>query len=410
MHERMLRNLADDVKAEVEAVPMERFRAHLERLLFFDERDPNDVSILPLVMPWSRHLAYQRAAETICRAALHGFADRLDPARFHGDDLQRLVQTFPLQQDVISGNARFDFLEQGNDMRLVEMNFVGVGTVGHSLQATLALLEAVPALKDRYVCLHPTSAFREQLLRGGHGTVALLTKDNDRDYYASWLDRVIIAEGVKPVRMIIVPRHQWPEFSASGGTLSFRGMHIDAVYPREMTWRKSIEAGADWCRFFLSSGAFCLDHWSLVLAEEKDLRFLVPHDRAVEQYLPRTWSLDEIGPDVDPTGLVLKRKHDHGGEGVWVAPTELPSVNRDDYVLQERIPMDRIRVRSLLGFEGVVSYDIAAHISFDYNLRTRSLLACNVSGYLSRYAPHGDVVNISQGGGVIPVLVERMTA
>jgi hypothetical protein len=53
----------------------------------------------------------------------------------------------------------------------------------------------------------------------------------------------------------------------------------------------------------------------------------------------------------------------------------------DDYVLQERIPMDRMRVRSLLGFEGVASYDIAAHISFDYSLRSRSLLACAVSGY-----------------------------
>jgi hypothetical protein len=83
---------------------------------------------------------------------------------------------------------------------------------------------------------------------------------------------------------------------------------------------------------------------------------------------------------------------------------------RDDYVLQERIPIDRMRVRSLLGFEGVASYDIAVHISFDYNLRSRSLLACTVSGYPSRYAPHGDVVNISQGGGVIPVLVERMRA
>jgi hypothetical protein len=29
-----------------------------------------------------------------------------------------------------------------------------------------------------------------------------------------------------------------------------------------------------------------------------------------------------------------------------------------------------------------------------------------VSGYLARFAPAGDVVNLSQGGGVIPVLLE----
>jgi hypothetical protein len=46
-------------------------------------------------------------------------------------------------------------------------------------------------------------------------------------------------------------------------------------------------------------------------------------------------------------------------------------------------------------------------VSFDYHFRDRRLLACSVSGYLSRYAPEGDIVNISRGGGVLPVLVER---
>jgi hypothetical protein len=54
-----------------------------------------------------------------------------------------------------------------------------------------------------------------------------------------------------------------------------------------------------------------------------------------------------------------------------------------------------------------VSYDVAAHVNYDYDLRSRRLLSCRVSGYLSRYAPRGDIVNISKGGGLIPVLVEK---
>jgi hypothetical protein len=407
MSERVFRRLDEALDVRIRAVDMGAYRERLRELLYWDERDPCDVSILPLVISRERHAAYEQAAVSLCGAALEAFAQRRHADRFSGDSLQQLVQGFPLRQDVISGNARFDFLEQADDIRLVEMNFVGVGTVGHSLQATRALIDLVPELAERYSLLHPTDAFREQLQRQGIGTIALLTKDNDRDFFGSWLDRVIIAEGVRPVEMIIVPRAEWPEFTSDGRALSFRGRKIDAIYPRELTWSDSIRSGADWCRFFLSSGAFCFDHWSLVLVEDKDLRFLARIDPAADAYLPRTTDLDSLPAGAGTSGMVLKRKHEHGGEGVWMSPGELPTEHREEYILQERVAMNQTRVKSLMGFEGVVSYDVAAHVNYDYDLRTRRLLSCRVSGYLSRYAPKGDIVNISKGGGVIPVLVEK---
>lgn len=410
MSERVFRRLDESLDRLIATVDVRRYTERLRELLYWDERDPCDASILPLVISHERHMAYERASACLCNAALAAFADRRDPSLFAGDPLQRLVQGFPLRQDVISGNARFDFLERGDDIRLVEMNFVGVGTVGHSLQATRALIDVVPELAVRHRLLHPTDAFREQLVRRGITTIAMLTKDNDRDWYGAWLDRVIIAEGVAPVEMIIVPRAEWPEFTSDGSTLVFRGRKIDAIYPRELTWQDSIFAGADWCRFFLSSGAFCYDHWSLVLVEDKDLRFLARIDPAADAYLPRTIDLEALPRGADTSGMVLKRKHEHGGEGVWMSPVELPQERMGDYILQERIAMNQIRVKSLMGFEGVVSYDVAAHVNFDYDLRNRRLLSCKVSGYLSRYAPQGDIVNISQGGGLIPVLVEREEA
>lgn len=407
MSERVFRRLDESLDRRISAVDMRRYEERLRELLYWDERDPCDASILPLVISHERHSAYERAAASLCGAALEAFVERRDPALFAGDSFQQLVQGFPLRQDVISGNARFDFLEEGDDIRLVEMNFVGVGTVGHSLQATRALIDLVPELDEHYRLLHPTDAFREQLLRHGIRTIALLTKDNDREWYGSWLDRLIIAEGVKPVEMIIVPRAEWPEFISDGSSLTFRGRKIDAIYPRELTWQDSMRAEADWCRFFLSSGAFCFDHWSLVLVEDKDLRFLTRIDPATEAYLPRTIDLEALPPGADTSRMVLKRKHEHGGEGVWMSPVDLPQEHRGDYILQQRVAMNRTRVKSLMGFEGVASYDVAAHVSYDYDLRSRRLLTCGVSGYLSRYAPQGDIVNISKGGGVIPVLVER---
>jgi hypothetical protein len=103
---------------------------------------------------------------------------------------------------------------------------------------------------------------------------------------------------------------------------------------------------------------------------------------------------------------VLRRRHDHGGEGVVVGPASLPEPHGDEWLVQERLRATRIPVTTLLGFTGTVTHDIATHVSYEYDLARRELVHCEVSGYLARFAFTGDVVNLSQGGGVIPVLME----
>ena len=103
---------------------------------------------------------------------------------------------------------------------------------------------------------------------------------------------------------------------------------------------------------------------------------------------------------------MLKRRHDHGGEGVVVGPAELPEPDGDEWLVQERLRAPRIPVTTLQGFAGTVTHDIATHVCYEYDLRRGELLHCEVSGYLARFAPAGDIVNLSQGGGVIPVLLE----
>jgi hypothetical protein len=264
----------------------------------------------------------------------------------------------------------------------------------------------LPELRASHHALLPTAAFTRQLGRLGCRTLALLTKDNDREYVTPWLDRLLIQRQLAPVEVLIVPRREWNGFASDGRGLTFRGRPIDAIYPREHTWRTSIEAGIEQCRFFLESGATCLDHWGLVLVEDKDLGLLLEQDPSLVDLVPQTWRLGGQPATLPATELVLKRRHDHGGEGVVVGPASLPEPDGDEWLVQERLRATQIPVTTLLGFTGTVTHDIATHVSYEYDLARRELVHCEVSGYLARFAFIGDVVNLSQGGGVIPVLME----
>ena len=402
--------LPADVRRAVGRLDRDAFRERLVERMFCEAHDLRDVSLVPLVIGGKAHAHYDSVARRVCAAALGAFADRRHPDRFPGDAFQRLIQSLPVRQRRISGNARFDFLPTPDGPRLVELNFVGVGTTARPHQTAAALLDCLPELQSGYRRLAPTAAFGRQLAALGCQTVALLTKDNDREYGTPWLDRLLIQRQVGPAEVLIVPRRDWGRFATDGTRLSFDGRRIDCVYPRELTWRSSIEEGIDLCRFFLESGALCLDHWGLILVEDKDLRFLLDQDPTLIDVLPRTWSLGEEPADLPLESIVLKRRHDHGGEGVIVGPADLPQADRESWLVQERVRMERLPLRSLLGFEGVVAHDVATHVSFTYDLESRELEAFELSGYLARYAPVGDVVNLSQGGGVIPVLVEGATA
>lgn len=399
----MPRPLADHQRGPLDR---EAFRAAVIQRRFCAADDLRDVSLVPLAISPEEHADFQAAAERILAAALAAFAHRRDPARFVGDDFQRLIQSLPASGPVVAGNARLDFLPTAFGPRLLELNFVGVGTTARPHQATAALLDCLPALGQTHRLLRPTEAFGRQLARLGCRSLALLTKDNDREYVTPWLDRLLIQEQLRPVEVLIVPRREWGGFARRDGRLAFRGRDIDALYPRELTWRPSIEAGIEDCRFFLESGCPCLDQWGLVLVEDKDLRFLLEQEPGLDDLLPRTWSLGEQPAGLPRDELVLKRRHDHGGEGVVVGPEHLPDAGAGDWLVQERLRGPRLAIETLCGFSGTVTHDIAAHVAYEYDLVGGSLTHCEVSGYLARYAPAGDVVNLSQGGGVIPVLLE----
>ena len=131
MEDRTIRVLDDEVRAVVDGIDPATYLRKLVDLLYYDPREPYDASLVPLVISADQHRRYQRAVERICGAALASFADRRERGGPAADSFERLLLDLPLRDDVVSGNARFDFLEEGDCPRLVELNFVGVGTTGH---------------------------------------------------------------------------------------------------------------------------------------------------------------------------------------------------------------------------------------------------------------------------------------
>jgi hypothetical protein len=128
----------------VSALDRAAFRAALVERMFCGADEIRDVALAPLVISREEHERFGIAARRICAAALAAFGSRRDPGRFVGDSFQQLVQALPVRQGVVAGNARFDFLPTAAGPRLVELNFVGVGTTARPHQTARALLDCLP--------------------------------------------------------------------------------------------------------------------------------------------------------------------------------------------------------------------------------------------------------------------------
>ena len=66
MSERVFRRLDEAIDRQISPLDMRRYEARLRELLYWDERDPCDASILPLVISHERHTAYERASACLC--------------------------------------------------------------------------------------------------------------------------------------------------------------------------------------------------------------------------------------------------------------------------------------------------------------------------------------------------------
>lgn len=399
--------------ADSSAAERDRFLAAAEQRRAYDRRDPEpcDISILPRVVTAAQAAAFAPICRRIVRASIERVLDlhagRESAASVPLAWIAGLVPRLPAE---FMGNVRLDFLLERGRPRLLEGGWVNLSAVDYAPQAALALLDGEPALADRFHVERPAARMRERLAERGVRRVAILVKERHTVYAANDFD--LIRGLLQPIEAVIVAEPDYPTIRGGDGVVFVRDLPCDAVYlraldgpaafagPHAATNRRTLAT-------LLESGVAFHDHPLLLLAEDKELGWLVARDPALAAVVPRSLPPAAV-PPAEADGWVLKLRDRHSGEGVFLEPGEMAAHwDAPDAILQERIRPDPFPVVTVHGHRGDAVADLAVHVSYRYDVGRRKLVTAEIAGYFSRFSLTGGKVNLCTGGGIVPVLSER---
>ncbi len=308
------------------------------------------------------------------------------------------------------GNVRLDFLLEDGRPRLLEGGWVNLSAVEYAPQAALSLLDIQPELRQSFTVARPATRFRERLLEQGVRRLAILVKEKRSIY--SQHDWELIQEVLAPIESVVIAEHEFPSIRHGDGHIIVHGQPCDAVYLRSLDGPEAFagphaESNRRTLAMLLDSGVLFHDHPITLLAEDKDLGWLVNRDPSLEGVVPRSRRPAEVARE-DARHWVLKLRDRHSGEGVFLDEREMRAHWEDaDAVLQERIEPDRFPVVTIHGLSGSAVADLAVHVSYRYDVHRRELVTADVAGYFSRFSLTSGKVNLCAGGGIVPVLSER---
>ena len=385
---------------------LKEFEEKLRENKVLVEEDPEDFSILPRIISKAEDQRIQEMCRVILESAFSALQKYLRnpsvaPTLFHSEYL--LSQ--PFHQNVLSGNARFDFLKQNDLYKLIEMNFVNVGAIIESTESAALWLQVFPEFRRMFSYKSPAIHARSRLQEQDVRNVLLLTRDDYSAQFSDFSERTYLKRMLHPLETTILPEREYSRVMFDE-KVRLDDITIDAIYPKHLDGTNGKEDALfkreAFCRSLLSSDVFVFDHFVTMLLENKDLRFL--GNGAVTPYLPKIFDPSELEHVRDYSGLVLKEKDIHMGKGITIAPT---SINVPNTIVQERICANSFPVLALDGNSGKGVFDTGVYVSYRYDINRGSLDICEVAGYLTRFSLTSEIVNISRGGGVIPTLVER---
>ena len=399
--------------ADSSAAERERFLAAAERRRAYDRRDPEpcDISILPRVVTAAQAAELGPICHRIVRASIERVLD-LQAGREPAAEvpLAWIAGLVPQLPGELMGNVRLDFLLERGRPRLLEGGWVNLSAVDYAPQAALALLDVEPVLADRFRVERPAARMRERLAERGVRRVAILVKQRHTVYAANDFD--LIRGLWRPIEAVIVAEPDFPSIHGGDGCVTVGDLSCDAVYlraldgpaafagPHAATNRRTLET-------LLASGVAFHDHPLMLLAEDKELGWLVARDPALAEVVPRSLPPAAV-PPAEADRWVLKLRDRHSGEGVFLEPAEMAAHwNAPDAILQERIHPDPFPVVTVHGHRGEAVADLAVHVSYRYDVARRELVTAEIAGYFSRFSLTGGKVNLCTGGGIVPVLSER---
>ncbi len=326
------------------------------------------------------------------------------------DWITRLVPRLPAE---LVGNVRLDFLLEEGRPRLLEGGWVNLSAVEYAPQAALALLDIDTELRQHFSVQRPAKHFRRRLHEQGVRRIAILVKEKRSIY--SQHDWELIQEALLPIESVVVAEQDFSSIQAGDGGIIVDGKPCDAVYLRSLDGPAAFAGphaatNRQTLSLLLESGVMFHDHPLMLLAEDKDLGWLIDREPSLEGVVPQTRRPVDV-PRTDARRWVLKLRDRHSGEGVFLdEPEMLAHWDDPDAILQERIEPDRFPVVTIHGLSGDAIADLTVHVSYRYDVARRELVTSEVAGYFSRFSLIGGKVNLCTGGGIVPVLCESPDA
>lgn len=379
----------------------------------YDGSDPEpcDISVLPRVVSAAQAAEFAAICRPIVAASLarvlDGHAGREDVSGWPLAWIAAEVRNLPNE---FFGNVRLDFLLEDGRPRLLEGGWVNLSAVDYAPQAALSLLDVQPELRQSFSVDRPATRFRERLREQGVRRLAILVKEKRSTY--SQHDWELIQEVLAPIESVVVAEHEFPSIRRADGYVIVHGQPCDAVYLRSLDGPAAFsgthaKSNRRTLAMLLDSGVQFHDHPITLLAEDKDLGWLVERESSLQAVVPRSCRPADVDRH-DAKHWVLKLRDRHSGEGVFLdEPEILAHWDDPDAILQERIEADRFPVRTIHGLAGDAVADLAVHVSYRYNVPRRELITADVAGYFSRFSLTSGKVNLCTGGGIVPVLSER---
>jgi len=379
------------------------FDAKLRETRVYATEDPIDVSLLPQMLSQEEHARTSHVCKSVIEAAFAVLADYLsDRARPPKLPFNDQLLSLPRPKRDLIGNVRMDFLPHDGKLSLIELNFVNVSGIEYATQAASSLQEVVREYA-RCDVLRPVHAMKRRLLEDDVSSLLILTKDNPNPNSKN--DWEMIAERLAPeIHATAIPRARYHDLRFKDRLPYLDGVAYDAVYLRTLDGPETIGQDLLFCKRLLSSNAIIYDNPQTMLLEDKDLRVISERNPELREYLPKIYDPQAVPAVIDIKDLVLKVRDAHSGKGVFFNPEH---VNIPGAILQEKILADSRYVVTVQGNKGHATADLAVHCSYRYDLHRRMLKRFEIGGYFSRFSLTGPVVNLCQGGGIIPVLMQR---
>jgi len=370
--------------------------------------DPQDMSIIPRVITKSEHQEIEQMCQELTQTCFGVLSDYLsNPSTVPSSPMNDFIKTLPTTQRVLSGMARYDFLKQGLEYKLVETNFVNPGALIESTGSAETVLKIFPDLRKSLYSIAPVNSAKRRLIERGVKNLLILTRDSYEDCPSEVTDRHLIKNTVLPIHAEIVPQAEYGRISVNG-SIEYGGKTFDGVYPKHLSGSSGMEDELlnykEFVSSLLRSNAVVFDNWLTMLLEEKDLRFLSRQNPSIAKYLPQIRDFSEMQGE-DYSDWVLKLRDTHCGRGVVIAPESVDT--SENGIMQQRIYTNKHPVVSLSGKSGNATFDTGVYVSYCFDLDSHRLLNSEVAGYLTRFSITSDIVNMTQGGGVIPTLIEK---